>query len=309
MDVSVWDIERTFAAAPSEGSNGATGGKRKKGALREGELWQAKNVSSLIELECYRTLRADHCQLAHDSLNLRPPIHHLAITFAPNSSTSIVSGTKSGSVRRYDTRQRKPLSDWKVAREGGIGAISFGLNENELFYADRASLLAALDIRTGKMLYSIPSTCTVHHLLSFPSTRESSTGHTSGRSIGLAGISSDATLRLYATTPVPQEGVKGNWGGEGKKGGVVGMVGGVGVGNFFWRGHGEAAKVRSEKQEGEDSEDEDEEEEDEEMWEGMDAIGDDESDGDEEDSDEDEEEAPPVKKKKQQPTGKGPHRQ
>lgn len=213
-----------------------------------------------------------------------------------------MSGTKSGSVRRYDTRQRKPISDWKVAREGGIGAISFGTNENELFYADRSSLLAALDMRIGKMLYSIPSTCTVHHLLSFPSIEEQPTAITSGRRIGLAGISSDASLRVYATTPVPKESVKGNWGGEGKKGGVMSMVGGVGVGGFIWRGYGQVDKVKVEKKEGqEDDDDEDDEDAVEEVWDEMDEVEEGSDSDDEDDEDESEEEEVPVVKKPKQP--------
>ena len=44
-------------------------------------------------------------------------------------STSIAAGTKSGFVRKYDTRQREHVSNWKTAREGGIVTLEAGQNE------------------------------------------------------------------------------------------------------------------------------------------------------------------------------------
>lgn len=179
--------------------------------------------------------------------------------------------------------------------------MSFGEGEHELFYADRASLLAALDLRMGKMLYTIPSTCTVHHLVSFPGSVDVSA---TSRRIGLVGVSSDATLRLYGTTPIPEEGVKGNWGGEGKKGAVVGMVGGVGVGGFVWRGFGQVDANKSERTNGIGAEDQDSEEEEEEVWEGMDEVGEADAEAGDHGSDEDvssdgeHDVDPPVKRKR-----------
>ena len=119
----------------------------------------------------------------------------------------------------------------------------------------------------------------------------------------MAGISSDAALRVYATTPTPAEGAKGNWGGEGKKGDVMTMVGGVGVGGFVWRGYGQVAKVKPEKKAGAEDDEDDSEGEEEEVWDGMNEVGEGEDSDDEEedveDSDEEEEEAPPVKRTKQ----------
>lgn len=43
MELSLWDIERTFAAA--SGGESQMNGKRKK-ELEEGETWRAKNVST-----------------------------------------------------------------------------------------------------------------------------------------------------------------------------------------------------------------------------------------------------------------------
>ena len=48
VDVSVWDVERTFgSAAPSASTES---GKRKKNELEAGELWRAKNVSGPVML-------------------------------------------------------------------------------------------------------------------------------------------------------------------------------------------------------------------------------------------------------------------
>jgi hypothetical protein len=68
-------------------------------------------------------------QMPITSLRLRPPIHHLCLTHLPGNGTSLVSGTKAGTVRRYDTRQRKPVGEYKIAREGGVGAVAPGRDE------------------------------------------------------------------------------------------------------------------------------------------------------------------------------------
>ena len=78
----------------------------------------------------HKTSRAESKpKLPNNSLSLRPPIHHLSLAHLPNTDTSLVSGTRSGSVRRYDTRQRKPVSDWILAKEGGIKCVSPGIAE------------------------------------------------------------------------------------------------------------------------------------------------------------------------------------
>lgn len=156
MDVSIWDLERVFAKGPVMIGEKAAG-KRKKGELEDGEVWRAKNVSqgnkesSICDFtrefpqtgDMNRVVnKVSHnslAQLPNNHLSLRTPIHHLCLTILPSTpgstttatstSTSIVTGTKSGHVRRYDTRQRKPVDGWKVAREGGIGAVQAGLNE------------------------------------------------------------------------------------------------------------------------------------------------------------------------------------
>lgn len=51
--MSLWDIERTFAAGPA-GEEGAKDGKSKSGikrknaALEPGEIWRAKNVGPSV---------------------------------------------------------------------------------------------------------------------------------------------------------------------------------------------------------------------------------------------------------------------
>lgn len=104
VDVSIWDVERTFSS--SSDSPMIDAGKRKKNALEPGQIWQAKNIPN-------------------NYLKLRPPVYHLALSWL-NSPDSLVSGTKMGTVRRFDTRQRKPVADWKVAREGGVACLMPG---------------------------------------------------------------------------------------------------------------------------------------------------------------------------------------
>lgn len=273
MEISVWDAERAFGSTPSEDH------KRKKDDLAPGEIWRAKNVP-------------------HNNLQLRVPVHHLCSAFLKDSTTDIVTGTKAGNVRRYDTRQRKPTADWKLAREGGIGCVAPGYAEHELFFADHSNLVGAVDLRTGKMLYAIPGvSASAHFLLPLPTP---STAFE--RTVGLATVSSDATLRVCGTTPPPLVQPKGNWVTPGKKGTVVGAVGGVGVANAVFREfttHTIAAPPKEVKEGDEDEEDEDEEvgeDEEEELWEGMDEVQGDEEE--EEESGEEEEEAPPKRRRK-----------
>lgn len=101
VDISIWDVERTFTS--SSDSPMVDDGKRKKNAPEPGQIWQAKNMPN-------------------NYLKLRPPVHHLALSWL-NSPNALVSGTKMGTVRRFDTRQRKPVADWKVAREGGVACL------------------------------------------------------------------------------------------------------------------------------------------------------------------------------------------
>ncbi|OWT41313.1 hypothetical protein C362_00779 [Cryptococcus neoformans Bt1] len=274
VDVSIWDVERTFSSASDSPMIDA--GKRKKNALEPGQIWQAKNMPN-------------------NYLKLRPPVYHLALSWL-NSPDSLVSGTKMGTVRRFDTRQRKPVADWKVAREGGVACLMPG-EENELFFSDRSNYLGALDLRTGKVLYSYSSlTATPHHLLPI-SSENSSPLLPSTKRIGFASVSSDASLRLHTCTTPPPEDQKGNWGSNGKKGDIVGMVGGIGLGGAIFRGYGERQlEVRKDAKEDDVGEDESDDEE--EMWEGMDEVEDAGEGSDSDEDDNDSEEHAPKKKSK-----------
>ncbi|WRT67266.1 uncharacterized protein IL334_004233 [Kwoniella shivajii] len=268
IDVSIWDIERTFGSSGDEVNKLWDNGKRKKNVLEIGQIWQAKNVPQ-------------------NNLSLRQPINHLSLTYLTESPYLLVSGTKAGTVRRYDTRQRKPLSDWKVAKEGGVGCVAAGV-EHELFFSDHSNLLASLDLRTGKILYTYSSlTSTPNHIIPIPTL---STSEPATRRLGLASISSDASFRLHTSTTPPAEDMKGNFGGDGKKGEVIKMVGGIGIGQGIFRGYSERNIIstieKKVKGEGQDADDEDNEEE---VWQGMDAIEDTGVESSEEDLDSDSE--------------------
>ncbi|KAG6911489.1 hypothetical protein DXG01_014563 [Tephrocybe rancida] len=132
VDVSVWDTERAFAL-PSE----SEGGKRKRDTLFPGELWRAKNVHN-------------------DNLGLRQPLRITSLTYLTQSLQShhLAAGTELGDVRRYDTRAaRRPVSDWKVAKVGGIRTIEKGMADHEVFASDSGSNLYSLDLRNGKISY------------------------------------------------------------------------------------------------------------------------------------------------------------
>ncbi|WOO77122.1 Ribosome biogenesis protein NSA1 [Vanrija pseudolonga] len=274
VEVSVWDASRAFEATASSSD------KRKKDDLAPGEVWRAKNV-------------------AHNHLQLRQPVHHLSSAFLPGSSTDLVTGTKSGAVRRYDTRQRKPVGDWKVAREGGVGAVAPGA-ENELFFADHSNLVAALDLRTGRVLYTVPANATANALLTLPEPVPRFAELAKTAAAGLASISSDATFRIFQTTPPPAVMPKGNWATGGKKSTVLSSAYGVGVGSFVFAGFGSRteAKPVKEKAEGEEGDEEEDEEvdddEEEEIWEGMDEAN---ADSDDDSS---EDEAPVKKQRRRQ---------
>jgi ribosome biogenesis protein NSA1 len=225
----------------------------------------------------------------------------------------IATGTKAGTVRRYDTRQRKPLDDWKVAKEGGIGCIEAGKDEqyvhqpadkslslmllSELFFADRSSTLGALDLRTGRVLYTFSNiSATPHYLLSIPSSPawQQAEQEAKGPRFGLASLASDATIRLHATNPPPIDNPKQNV----SKGAIVSHAGGVGLGDILYMGPGEV--VEHEVITGE-TESKDEQEEEDEVWEKMEDVEDGSEDGSEGDltgSEESDSEEEPVKSKR-----------
>jgi hypothetical protein len=168
-------------------------------------------------------------------------------------------------------------------------AYAAWLTTSELFFSDRSGLLASLDLRTGKVAYTLPVSSTPQYLL--PISAE-------GRDtkVGLGSISSDATFRLHATSGVERTGNRGDK--EKWTRGIVSVAGGVG-GQGIWRGWGEMEEEKPEKvrKEGEEDGDESEDEEvdEEEVWGEMSEV---EDNGEEESGSEDEEEEEPVKTKK-----------
>ncbi|KAG8748740.1 hypothetical protein FRC10_000131 [Ceratobasidium sp. 414] len=120
VDLSVWDLERTFSDKPATADT--TEKKRKKGKadLMYAEIWRAK-------------------QLPNDSLSLRQPVHITSLAFLRTSALPesqqpnfhIVTGNKSGAVRRFDTRTaRRPVANWEnLAKTGGIKGVECGRNE------------------------------------------------------------------------------------------------------------------------------------------------------------------------------------
>ncbi|KAG9099781.1 hypothetical protein FRC06_004851 [Ceratobasidium sp. 370] len=264
VDLSVWDIERTFSEKPA--TTDTTGKKRKKGKgdLMYAEIWRAK-------------------QLPNDSLSLRQPVHITSLAFLRTPALSesqqpdfhIVTGNKSGAVRRFDTRTaRRPVANWEnIARLGGIKGVECGRNEqyvvggtakaqvtdvlySEIFVSDNGSNLSALDDRTGKICYSYKGLAGAVSSFAPISTTF------------LASVSLDRMLRIhsvFAPPPQPQEQ-------QLKKGAVVAQ-------EFLkstpttvaWDGYG--TEARGAAPDG-----------DEDVWEGMQVLGEDEEDSGEDES-------------------------
>lgn len=287
LEVCILDSERAFSGSS---------GKRKADEALPGEVWRAKN-------------------LPHNHLRLRQPVYHLSSTFL-DTPTSLLTGTKAGQVRRYDTRQRKPVHNWAVGRDGaGVQGLVRGSNEYEVFFSDLSNTLGALDLRTGKMLYQVPGlSATTSWMGTIPHEMEGG-GKFAAETLpkysfaGLAAVASDATLRICQTTPPPTDGpVKGNWNTSGsKKSAVLASVGGVGVGSCVFDGfgkHTETIEREKKERQGDDEDDvtdeEVDDEEEEELWEGMGEAeeGSDEEDVADESDESDEEEEEPARKRR-----------
>lgn len=175
---------------------------------------------------------------------------------------------------------------WTKSESSLQNAPSQSLTSSEVFFGDRANLSGAMDLRTGRLLYSYTSvSCTPHHLLHLPAAPR-----TPELPIRLASVGSDATLRIHSNLPAKKPGHKGNVG-AGRKAKVEGMVGGVGIGSFVFTGFGEIAAPKpvkakkvddGEGEDGDRDEEDEESEDDEEVWEGMSEVEDDGSDSEEE---------------------------
>jgi ribosome biogenesis protein NSA1 len=119
VDLSVWDTERAFGSAnpsPHSGAAPSIESKRKRDALFPGEIWRAKNVPA-------------------DGLGLRQGVSITSLTFLTPSTAlpenrHLLTGTQFGDVRRYDTRSRRPVSNWKnIGKMGGVKVMKKGLAE------------------------------------------------------------------------------------------------------------------------------------------------------------------------------------
>ncbi|GHJ88489.1 hypothetical protein NliqN6_4891 [Naganishia liquefaciens] len=286
VELSVWDMERTFAAgskAKDAGKAETSAKKRKKNELEEGEIWRAK-------------------RLPNNFLSIPTPVDYTSMCILPTTSsgdaagsTSIAAGTKSGFIRKYDTRQREHVSNWKTAREGGIVTLEAGQNEHELFFVDASSQFGALDLRTGRTLYTLSKqTATAYDVLPLPSA-----GPVSGvgQRIGMLSLSSDATVRLHSVSAPPKE-AKGNV----TKGEILGMIGGVGIGRMAYCGTTNLPRDEDEENVGSDEdvggEDEDEDGE-ETVWDDLPVV-----EGDEEDDDSSEDEEEQLREKRRRTDGK-----
>ncbi|KAJ3883404.1 hypothetical protein F5051DRAFT_363510 [Lentinula edodes] len=141
VDLSVWDTERAFQNRVEDLTSSTAAAKKRKrnDTLFPGEIWRAKNVPN-------------------NNLGLRQPIRITALCYLSASSgpnNHLLTGTQLGSVRRYDTRAaRRPTSDWKIAKVGGVETLEQGFNLHEAFVSDSGSNLFALDLRNGRVSYS-----------------------------------------------------------------------------------------------------------------------------------------------------------
>lgn len=195
VNLSVWDSERAFRA--SESSNGEKRRRAEKD-LFPAELWRAKNV-------------------ANDNLDLRQPVNISSFTFLSREDTgahhSIAVGNTLGAVHRYDTRRgKKPVSTWQDARmSGGVSVVERGIREHELYVADCATQLWAIDMRKAK-----------EPLYSYKGISGKITSITACQSGGyIAAGSLDRYFRLLSSAPANQTSEKGDLMGHGD---VVGKL-------------------------------------------------------------------------------------
>ncbi|KAJ7063254.1 hypothetical protein C8F01DRAFT_1055485 [Mycena amicta] len=134
VDVSLWNLERAFSHDDVQNTSIS---KRKRDALFPGEIWRAKNVQT-------------------DNLGLRQPVRVTALTYVPTSSTpQLLAGTQFGDLRLYDTRARRPASEWKnIAKTGGVKVLERGLTAHEVFMGDHGCNLSSVDLRNGRIAVS-----------------------------------------------------------------------------------------------------------------------------------------------------------
>ncbi|KAG8691842.1 hypothetical protein FRC11_007808 [Ceratobasidium sp. 423] len=178
VDLSVWDIERTFSNKPQTTDEAAKKRKKGKDELLHAEVWRAK-------------------QLPNDSLSLRQPVYITSLSFITGSelmdrqsSFHIVTGNKNGALRRFDTRAaRRPVATWEnIAKMGGVRNVEPGRNEYELLVSDNGSSLSSVDVRNGKIC--LPSAVTSFTPIS---------------KTHMASVSLDRVFRLHTIYPPPPQ--------------------------------------------------------------------------------------------------------
>ncbi|KAI0283108.1 hypothetical protein BGY98DRAFT_953075 [Russula aff. rugulosa BPL654] len=169
VELSVWDLETAFAPKQQQPPQ-----PQPESPLLPGELWRAKNV-------------------ANDSLSLRQPVHNTCLTYVSTTSQQLLAGTQRGDVRRYDTRMRKPVAEWKqIVPKGGIASIEKGSYEHEVFVSDQTSNLFAIDIRNGRVIYGYKGIAgAITSMAPSPA--------------GLISTSLDRYARVHSTYPPPPE--------------------------------------------------------------------------------------------------------
>ncbi|KIM87003.1 hypothetical protein PILCRDRAFT_815437 [Piloderma croceum F 1598] len=136
VELSVWNTEQVFSPLKEQSAEIETSKRKRGDALFPGELWRAKNVPN-------------------DNLGLRQPVHITSLTYLWPSSSHyhLLTGTELGDVRRYDTRVRRPVADWKgIGKIGGVKKVEKGFAEHEVFVSDKGCNLLALDLRNGAVL-------------------------------------------------------------------------------------------------------------------------------------------------------------
>jgi len=137
VELSVWNTEQVFSLPQEQPAKTETNKRKRDNALFPGELWRGKNVR--IILFTYPTLLIavlQNFQVPNDNLGLRQPVHITSLTYLSPSSSHyhLLTGTELGDVRRYDTRARRPVADWKgIGKIGGVKKVEKGFAEQWVF--------------------------------------------------------------------------------------------------------------------------------------------------------------------------------
>ncbi|KAF9464656.1 hypothetical protein BDZ94DRAFT_1255604 [Collybia nuda] len=176
VNLSIWDTESTFSSHSREIESTSSKKRKRDNALLPGEIWRAYNVHN-------------------DSFGLRQPIRITSLSYLPSSSGfhHVITGTQLGDVRRYDARAgRRPVSDWKIGKVGGVKTLENGIFEHQVFVSDYGYNLWTLDMRNGQIIYGYRGLSgAVTSIASSPSV--------------MASTALDRYTRIHSTFPPPKE--------------------------------------------------------------------------------------------------------